>query len=91
MPELADVVGEQHAAWLRESGELERRERLAAAGRIRSIAKELVMAHTEDPSAREHFDELVTEVAARRSDPHSAAHSLIEELTNRDRPLEKMS
>ncbi len=37
--------------------------------RIRSIAKELVVAHTEDPSAREHFDELVTEVAARRSDP----------------------
>ena len=72
VPELADSL-EQHAAWLRESGELERRERLAAAGRIRSIAKELVVAHTEDPSAREHFDELVTEVAARRSDPHSAA------------------
>ena len=90
VPELADAL-EQHATWLRESGELERRERLAAAGRIRSIAKELVVAHTEDPSAREHFDELVTEVAARRSDPHSAAHSLIEELTNRDRPLEKMS
>ena len=64
VPELADSL-EQHAAWLRESGELERRERLAAAGRIRSIAKELVVAHTEDPSAREHFDELVTEVAAR--------------------------
>jgi GTPase len=90
VPELADKL-EQHASWLRDSGELERRERFAAAARIRSIAKELVVAHTEDPSARERFDELVTEVAARRSDPHSAAHALIEELTNRDRPLEKMS
>ena len=72
MPELADAL-DAARRWLRESGELERRERLAAAGRIRSIAKELVMAHPEDPSAREHFDELVTEVAARRSDPHSAA------------------
>jgi LAO/AO transport system kinase len=88
--ELADTL-ERHAAWLRESGELERRERSAAAARIRSIAKELVVAHTEDPSARDRFDELVTEVAARRSDPHSAAHTLIDELTNRDRHLEKMS
>jgi LAO/AO transport system kinase len=74
--ELADELA-RHRAWLSESGELERRLLAAAAERIRSIAKELLLQRLGDPAAAGPFGTLAREVAARKLDPHAAAQMLI--------------
>jgi len=74
--ELADELARHHA-WLRESGELDKRLLAAAAERIRSIAKELLMERLGDPATSSPFGALAREVAARKLDPHAAARMLI--------------
>jgi LAO/AO transport system kinase len=77
--ELADELA-RHQAWLGESGELDRRLLTAAAERIRSIAKELLLQRLGDPGAAGPFGELVRDVAARKIDPHAAAGKVISGL-----------
>jgi LAO/AO transport system kinase len=74
--ELADELARHHA-WLIESGELDKRLLAAAAERIRSIAKELLLQRLGDPASASLFGTLAREVAAREIDPHSAARMLI--------------
>lgn len=76
---VGELAGElaRHHAWLSESGELDRRLLAAAAERIRSIAKELLLQRLGDPSASGPFGALAREVAARKLDPHTAARMLI--------------
>jgi LAO/AO transport system kinase len=76
--ELADELA-RHQAWLSESGELDARLLLAAAERIRSIAKEILLRQLGDPSAGGAFGALAREVAARKLDPDTAARKLISE------------
>ena len=49
LPELADAF-DTHRAWLRDSGELERRERRAAAARVAAVAQDLLLEELESPS-----------------------------------------
>jgi LAO/AO transport system kinase len=79
VPELADVL-DGHMAWLKQSGELEIRERAAVVARLRAIAKELLVERLHDPSHGEGFEAAVDDVVARRRDPHEAAALLIERL-----------
>jgi LAO/AO transport system kinase len=74
--ELADELA-RHRAWLSESGELDRRLLDAAAERIRSIAKELLLQRLGDPATASPFGRLAREVATRKLDPHAAARMLI--------------
>lgn len=74
--ELADELARHHA-WLIESGELDKRLLAAAAERIRSIAKELLLQRLGDPATSGPFGTLTREVAARKLDPHAAARMLI--------------
>jgi LAO/AO transport system kinase len=74
--DLADAL-RSHRDWLRGGGELERRERVAAAARIRAIANELLVERLHDPTVGTTFDSLVDDVAARRIDPESAAMTLV--------------
>jgi LAO/AO transport system kinase len=74
--ELADELA-RHQAWLSESGELDRRLLAAAAERIRSIAKELVLRRLGDPGSAGAFGALARDVAARKLDPHSAVRKLV--------------
>jgi LAO/AO transport system kinase len=74
--ELADELA-SHRAWLIESGELDRRLLAAAAERIRTIAKELLLQRLGDPAVASPFSTLAAEVAARELDPHTAAQILI--------------
>jgi LAO/AO transport system kinase len=74
--ELADELA-RHRAWLSESGELDRRLLEAAAERIRTIAKELLLQRLGDPSAAGPFGALARDVAEHRIDPHAAARKLV--------------
>jgi LAO/AO transport system kinase len=74
--ELADELARHHA-WLTESGELDRRLLAAAAERIRSIAKELLLQRLGDPATSSPFGTLAREVAERKLDPYAAARTLI--------------
>lgn len=74
--ELADELA-RHRDWLSASGELDRRLLTAAAERIRSIAKELLLRRLGDPGAASPFGALARDVAARKIDPHAAARKLV--------------
>jgi LAO/AO transport system kinase len=74
--ELVDELA-RHRAWLSDSGELDRRLLTAAAERIRSIAKELLLRRLGDPGAASQFGALARDVAARKIDPHAAAGKLV--------------
>ena len=76
VPELADEL-DRHRAWLSDSGELDRRLLDAAAERIRSIAKELLLRRLGDPGAASPFGALARDVATRKLDPHAAARKLV--------------
>jgi LAO/AO transport system kinase len=73
---LADTLA-GHREWLATSGELARREELAAAERIRSIARDLAVARLHAPDGGAAFHECVRAVARRELDPHAAARSLL--------------
>jgi LAO/AO transport system kinase len=74
--DLADDI-DGHARWLRESGELARREHEAAVARVSAIARDLVSARLGNPAERGGFISLVREVVDRKLDPHTAAQWLI--------------
>jgi LAO/AO transport system kinase len=74
--ELADETA-RHRDWLAASGELERRQLAAAAERIRSAAKDLLLQRLGDPTVAGTFASLVQQVASRQLDPHTAAQTLI--------------
>jgi LAO/AO transport system kinase len=81
--ELLDAF-EHHLAWLRESGELERRERRSAAARVAAVAQDLLMEELESPSTGDAFERAVDDVQHRRNDPRSAARELIRVAAARD-------
>jgi LAO/AO transport system kinase len=74
--ELADETA-RHRDWLAASGELERRQLAAAAERIRTAARELLLQRLGDPAVAGTFEALTRQVAARELDPHTAAQTLI--------------
>lgn len=74
--ELADDI-DQHATWLRESGELARREEAAAVARVSAIARDLISTRLGSPAETGGFASLVREVVNRTLDPHTAAQRLI--------------
>jgi LAO/AO transport system kinase len=76
LDELADTLA-RHRRWLRDSGDLARREELAAAERIRTIARDLAVARLHSPEGGAAFEEAVRAVARRELDPHAAARSLL--------------
>jgi LAO/AO transport system kinase len=77
VPELADALAE-HMAWLRNSNQLEVRERAAAGARVRAIAKDLLIGRFHDPPMGSDLDLAIDDVVARRVDPHTAALRLLE-------------
>jgi LAO/AO transport system kinase len=79
IPELADAIS-AHRAWLESSGELPRRERLAAARRVTTLVQELMVAQLTQPEGEEAFSRAIDDVAERRIDPRTAARELIQEL-----------
>jgi LAO/AO transport system kinase len=76
VPELVDAI-DSHRAWLRESGELERRERRAAAARVATVARDLLLEELGSPSTGDAFERAVDEVLERRLDPRTAGRELI--------------
>jgi LAO/AO transport system kinase len=67
----------RHRDWLTASGELERRQLAAAAERIRTAARDLLLQRLSDPAVAGRFASLAKQVAARELDPHTAAQTLI--------------
>jgi LAO/AO transport system kinase len=79
IPELVDAIA-AHRAWLESSGELPRRERLAAERRVTALVQELMVAQLAQPEGEEAFARVIDDVASRRIDPRTAARELIQEL-----------
>ena len=76
LSELADAF-DHHRDWLRDSGELERRERRAAAARVAAVAQDLLLEELESPSTGDAFERAVDDVQHRRTDPRTAGRNLI--------------
>src|SRR4051794_29150698 len=76
VPELLDAF-DRHLAWLRESGELERRERRSAAARVTAVAQDLLLEELESPATGDAFERAVEDVQQRRTDPRTAGRNLI--------------
>jgi LAO/AO transport system kinase len=76
VPELVDAV-DAHLAWLRDSGELRRRERRSAAARVAAVAQDLLLEELDSPSTGDAFERAVEDVLARRVDPRTAGRRLI--------------
>jgi len=76
---LDEVVAEidRHHAWLRESGELERRRVRRARDEIEAIAVTALRERWGDVHGRSELDELAAAVAAGESDPYRAADVLL--------------
>lgn len=74
--EFADALA-AHRGHLISSGEILRRDRAAAAARIRAVARDMLFERMEDPTSGASFDELVEAVAERRIDPETAARTLV--------------
>jgi LAO/AO transport system kinase len=79
LPELVDAIA-AHREWLARSGELSQRERLAAAARVTTLVKELLLAQLAEPAGEEAFARAIDDVVMRRTDPRTAAGELIQEL-----------
>ena len=77
---LDEVVGEidKHRAWLEESGELERRRTRRARDEIEAVAVTALRARWGDVHGRSELDDLAAAVVAGRSDPYTAADTLLE-------------
>jgi LAO/AO transport system kinase len=76
VPELLDTFDE-HLAWLKESGELEARERRSAAARVTAVAQDLLLEELGSPAAGDAFERAVDDVQHRRIDPRTAGRNLI--------------
>ena len=74
--ELADAL-DAHRAWLDDSGELEPRERRAAAARVAAVAQDLLLEQLESPASGDAFERAVDDVQQRRTDPRTAGRRLI--------------
>jgi len=72
---------DEHWAWLRESGELERRRTKRAAGEIEAIALTALRERLGDLHAGTALDTLAEEVVAGKTDPYAAADRLVEGVT----------
>jgi LAO/AO transport system kinase len=79
---VAEVVVEidRHFAWLRASGELERRRTRRVRDEIETIAVTALRRRWDDVHARVELDDLAAAVVAGESDPYTAADSLLESL-----------
>jgi LAO/AO transport system kinase len=77
---LDEVVAEidKHRAWLEESGELERRRTRRARDEIEAIAVTALRARWGDVHGRSELDDLASAVVAGKSDPYTAADTLLE-------------
>jgi LAO/AO transport system kinase len=77
-----EVVAEigKHAAWLRESGELEKRRTRRVRDEIETIAVTALRRRWDDVHARVELDDLAEAVVAGESDPYTAADTLLENL-----------
>jgi LAO/AO transport system kinase len=76
VPELLEAF-DHHLAWLKESGELERRERRSAAARVTAVAQDLLLEELESPATGDAFERAVEDVQHRRTDPRTAGRNLI--------------
>ena len=74
-----EVVAEldRHAAWLRESGELERRRTRRARDEVEAIALTALRQRWGDVGGRSGLDELAAAVATGETDPYAAADALL--------------
>ena len=77
-----EVVAEldKHAAWLRESGELQRRRTRRARDEVEAIALTALRERWGDVHGRSELDDLATAVAAGETDPYAAADALLADL-----------
>jgi LAO/AO transport system kinase len=74
--ELWDAVL-SHRAFLETDGRLDRRREARLRDELRAIVHERLGARVEEICSGDRFDELVTQVAARELDPHTAADELL--------------
>ncbi len=72
VPELADALG-RHLAYLRESGQIVVRGERQARSEILALLYQALLAKLGATLGPAHFDQIVAAVAARQSDPYSAA------------------
>lgn len=72
---------DQHMTWMNDHGARTANERRNAATRIRWAAEELVLRRLR--AGRADFDEAVEHVVQRRTDPASAAHRLVDNLSTK--------
>jgi LAO/AO transport system kinase len=80
--DLIDLL-DDHYAHLRETGELDRRERTRYAEKIRQLLRADAAALLEDELERHGgMDALVDEVQARESDPYSVADRILDPLAD---------
>jgi len=79
VPELMDCIAD-HRAYLRESGEWERRERLRAAARLENLLRERLITHLLDQIGQERLSEIIARVVRREVDPHSAVEELLRQV-----------
>ncbi|MEO6510642.1 MAG: methylmalonyl Co-A mutase-associated GTPase MeaB [Nocardioides sp.] len=77
-----ELVGEiaRHAAWLRETGELEKRRTRRVRDEIETIAVTSLRRRWDDVHARVELDDLAGAVVAGESDPYTAADTLLANL-----------
>src|SRR4029079_16925658 len=79
MAELVEEI-DRHVAWLGESGELGRRRTRRVRDEIETIAVTALRRRWDDVHARVELDDLAAAVVEGRSDPYSAADTLLENL-----------
>jgi LAO/AO transport system kinase len=72
---------EQHAGWLRESGELDRRRRKRARAEVAAIALGAMRERMGDLADGNLLDEVAEQVMVGRLDPYSAADEVVAQLT----------
>ena len=79
MAELVEEI-DRHVAWLGESGELERRRTRRVRDEIETIAVTALRRRWDDVHARVELDDLAAAVVEGKSDPYTAADTLLENL-----------
>jgi LAO/AO transport system kinase len=83
-----DVVDklDRHLAWMRESGELDRRRRARARDEIEAIALTALRERMGDLHGHQRLDVLAEKVLDGSCDPYAAADELVEGLTDNHQP-----
>jgi LAO/AO transport system kinase len=74
--DLVDTF-DRHLRWLRDTGELEARERRSATARVTAVAQDLLLEELVSPSHGDAFERAVDDVQHRRTDPRTAGRRLI--------------